>query len=194
MHNLRPAWQPQVGERVGIRVSGFLGVVKRIEGRGNGTRFVLKVVASPDDDVGALNELAQAASVARTVYTLAELTLIPSAAPLSRSTASVSTQPDPDCDQRGAQRHHGPADRGPLFPAHRGHTVGTAYSATTALTFMVTNTPSLTTRCGGSPRPGRGRRHRCQSHRTSITITRSARTAPMRVRTSASVKASMPLA
>ena len=73
MHDLPPPWQPRVGERVGIRGSRLLGIVERVEGRGAGARFILKVVAPPDDDVGAVYELTQAARIARTVYTLGEL-------------------------------------------------------------------------------------------------------------------------
>jgi hypothetical protein len=54
MQDLPPGWQPQVGERVGIRGSRLLGTVERIEGPGAGARFILKVVAPPDDDVGAV--------------------------------------------------------------------------------------------------------------------------------------------
>jgi hypothetical protein len=46
--------------------------VERIEGHGINARFVLKVVAPPDD-VGAVYELRQAARVARTAYALDEL-------------------------------------------------------------------------------------------------------------------------
>jgi hypothetical protein len=74
MHDLPPRWQPQVGERVGITGSRLLGTVERIEGQGAEARFILKVIAPPDDDVGAVYELTQAAHVARTVYTLEELT------------------------------------------------------------------------------------------------------------------------
>jgi hypothetical protein len=74
MHDVRPRWQPQVGERVAITGSRLLGTVENIEGHGAGARFTLKVVAPPDDDVGAVYELTQAARVARTVYTLGELT------------------------------------------------------------------------------------------------------------------------
>ena len=73
MHDLTPSWLPRVGERVGIKGSRLLGTVERIEGQGAGARFILKVVAPPDDDVGAVYELTQAAHVARTVYTLGEL-------------------------------------------------------------------------------------------------------------------------
>jgi hypothetical protein len=74
MHDLPPPWQPRVGERVGIRGSRLRGIVERIEGQGTGARFTLKVVAPPDDDAGAVYELTQAASAARTVYTLGDLT------------------------------------------------------------------------------------------------------------------------
>jgi hypothetical protein len=67
------AWQPRVGQRVRIKGSRLLGIVERVEGQGTEARFVLKVIAPPDDDVGAVYELTQAASVARTVYTLDEL-------------------------------------------------------------------------------------------------------------------------
>jgi hypothetical protein len=77
VHDLPPPWQPRVGERVGIRGSRLLGIVERIEGRGAGARFILKVIAPPDDDVGAVYELTQAARVARTVHTLGELTPYP---------------------------------------------------------------------------------------------------------------------
>jgi hypothetical protein len=66
-------WQPGIGERVGIRDSRLLGRVERIEGEGAERRFILRVSAPPDDDVGAVYELTQAASVARTSYTLDEL-------------------------------------------------------------------------------------------------------------------------
>jgi hypothetical protein len=77
MHDLPPRWHPQVGERVGIKGSRLLGTVERIEGQGAETRFILKVIAPPDDDVGAVYELTQAARVARTIYTLGELTPYP---------------------------------------------------------------------------------------------------------------------
>ena len=77
MHDLPTAWVPRVGERVGIKGSRLLGTVERIDGRGHGARFVLKVVAPPDDDVGAVYELSQAARVARTEYTLGELVPLP---------------------------------------------------------------------------------------------------------------------
>jgi hypothetical protein len=67
------AWQPRVGQRVRIKGSRLLGIVERVEGQGTDARYILKVVAPPDDDVGAVYELTQAASVARTVYTLDEL-------------------------------------------------------------------------------------------------------------------------
>jgi hypothetical protein len=73
VRDLPPSWQPRVGQRVRIRGSRLLGIVERIEGHGADARFVLKVVAPPDDDVGAVYELEQAAKVARTVYTLNEL-------------------------------------------------------------------------------------------------------------------------
>jgi len=74
VHDLPPAWQPRIGERVGIKGSRLLGTVERIEGQGVGARFILKVVAPPDDDAGAVYELTQAASIARSVYALDELT------------------------------------------------------------------------------------------------------------------------
>jgi len=74
VHDLPPAWQPRIGERVGIKGSRLLGTVERIEGQGAGARFILKVVAPPDDDAGAVYELTQAASIARSVYALDELT------------------------------------------------------------------------------------------------------------------------
>jgi hypothetical protein len=77
MYDLPPRWQPQVGERVGIKGSRLLGTVERIEGHGAEARFVLKVVAPADDDVGAVYELTQAARVARTVYTRGQLTPYP---------------------------------------------------------------------------------------------------------------------
>ena len=77
MPDLSPGWQPRVGERVGIRGSRLLGIVKRIEGQDTETRFVLRIVAPCDDDVGAVYELTQAARVARTAYTLSELTPYP---------------------------------------------------------------------------------------------------------------------
>jgi len=72
-----PSWVPRVGERVGIKGSRLLGTVERIEEQGDGTRFVLKIAAPPDDDVGAVYELTQAARVARTAYALGELTPYP---------------------------------------------------------------------------------------------------------------------
>jgi hypothetical protein len=77
VHDLPPRWQPQLGERVRITGSRLLGTVEKIEGHGTRARFTLKVVAPPDDDVGAVYELTQAARVARTVYTLGELTPYP---------------------------------------------------------------------------------------------------------------------
>jgi hypothetical protein len=73
VRDLPPPWRPRVGQRVRIKGSRLLGIVERIEGQGADTRFVLKVVAPPDDDAGAVYELTQAASVARTAYALDEL-------------------------------------------------------------------------------------------------------------------------
>ena len=77
MPDLAPGWQPRVGERIGIRGSRLLGIVERIEGQAAETRFVLRIIAPRDDDVGAVYELTQAARVARTAYTLSELTPYP---------------------------------------------------------------------------------------------------------------------
>jgi hypothetical protein len=77
MDDLPPAWEPRVGQRVGIKGSRLLGTVERIEGQGTEAWFVLKVVAPPDDDVGAVYELTQASRVARTVYARDELTPYP---------------------------------------------------------------------------------------------------------------------
>ena len=73
MHEVAHGWLPQVGERVSIRGSRLLGTVERIEGQGTETQFILHVFAPPDEDVGAVYELSQAARVARTIYTLTDL-------------------------------------------------------------------------------------------------------------------------
>jgi len=65
-------WPPQVSDRVGIRGTRLLGTVVRVAGEGEAQRFTLHVFAPADPDVAAY-ELAEAAKVVRTTYTLAEL-------------------------------------------------------------------------------------------------------------------------
>jgi len=62
-----------MSDRVGIRGTRLLGTVVGVVGEGEAQRFTLHVFAPADPDVGAAYELAEAAKVVRTTYTLAEL-------------------------------------------------------------------------------------------------------------------------
>ena len=73
MGSLVIPWPPYIGDRVGIIGSRLLGTVERIEGRGETRRFILSIFAPATADAGSTYELAQAAKVARTTYTLDEL-------------------------------------------------------------------------------------------------------------------------
>ena len=66
-------WPPSIGDRVGIKGSRLLGTVERIEGQGDAQQFTVSVFAPATTDAGSAYELAQAAKVARTTYTLDEL-------------------------------------------------------------------------------------------------------------------------
>jgi len=66
-------WPPHVGDRVGIRGNRLLGTVERIEQQDHEQRYILSLFAPPGIDAGDSYELTQAARVARTTFSLAEL-------------------------------------------------------------------------------------------------------------------------
>jgi hypothetical protein len=66
-------WPPYIGDRVGIAGSRLLGTVERIEGQGPTQRFSLSLFAPVSADPSDAAGLAQAAQVARRIYTLDEL-------------------------------------------------------------------------------------------------------------------------
>ncbi len=73
MLNPNIPWPPRVGDRVGIKGSRLLGAVERIEGQDGAPQFILSIFAPATTDAGSAFELAEAAKVARSTYTLDEL-------------------------------------------------------------------------------------------------------------------------